>query len=576
MMAKTKGAGEPDQPSEWSMVVAPLRSILRRFWQVSRTTFLLVGIVLVASSMASVGAPYIFSRLVDGLSADRWLETIPPAFFVYALLLGVALALEKTSVYLAAMSGENLNFIASTSFFDRLVRKTPRFFVEHNPAEIQSAQMMGAQALEVVAQLGLMIMVPGIVQLALTLAVLGTVIDVRMALVVLAYGIVFVALTYLSNIWSRSHLERATTAGQRNAQLVGNAISAMETLRYFRSAGWMSDRFQHGAREILVNWQSYCLKRIAYAGAHGVALAVQFGITIAILMPRYREGLASVGDVVLFNALLLQLNRPFEMMGLAIESLSRSYAEFQPLARIWAAEEERDPAPMRGKLPIGSGELEFRDVAFSYEDGRGIAGVSFVARRGAITFIVGETGSGKSTVMRLALKALEPSAGIIRVDGTDLGDIHRQDWFGAIGVVPQEVMLLNDTLGANITLGRPLDVARLREAAAKAAILERIESLPQGFLTVVGERGLKLSGGERQRIAIARALYGEPEFLFLDEASSALDDTTEAGIMDHIRRIAGDVTVLAITHRKGAIHGTDHVVSLARQAQAERRLSSIK
>ncbi|MGN7752969.1 ATP-binding cassette domain-containing protein [Sinorhizobium sp. 22678] len=188
-------------------------------------------------------------------------------------------------------------------------------------------------------------------------------------------------------------------------------------------------------------------------------------------------------------------------------------------------------------------------------------------RRGAITFITGETGSGKSTVLRLALKTIEPSKGEIRVDGVDLREVNRQDWYGAVGVVPQEVMLLNDTLAANIALSRPIDVQRLREAAAKAAIIDRIDEFPDGFSTVIGERGLKLSGGERQRIAIARALYGEPRFLFLDEASSALDEATEAAIMNHIRRIAGEVTVLAITHRKSTIHQEDNVVDLRDRAR---------
>lgn len=194
--------------------------------------------------------------------------------------------------------------------------------------------------------------------------------------------------------------------------------------------------------------------------------------------------------------------------------------------------------------------------------GRPIADV-VAPHLGAITFIIGETGSGKSTVLRLALKTVEPSKGQIRVDGVDLFEVNRRDWYASVGIVPQEVMLLNDTLAANIALGRPIDQQRLRVAAAKAAILNRIEEFPDGFSTIVGERGLKLSGGERQRIAIARALYGEPKFLLLDEASSALDEATEAAIMDHIRRVAGEVTVLAITHRKCTIRQTDNVIDLS-------------
>ncbi|MEI3855605.1 MULTISPECIES: ABC transporter ATP-binding protein [unclassified Ensifer] len=548
--------------SDWRMVMAPLGGIISSFWKASRDTIVLVAAVVVGSSLASVFAPYLFSRLVDRLTDDRWLETISAGFLIYAVVIGLSIALQSMVKYLAAISAEDLNFIAATRFFERLVNKSPRFFVEHNPAEIQSAQMQGTQALIVVVQLALMVLIPGFAQLALTLAVLGAAIDARVVLVVLGYGAVFISLTYFSNKWTRPHLEKATTAGQANAQLVGNAISSMETLRYFGSCGWMSDRYRRGAEEVLHNWRSYCLKRIAYAGVYGLALAIQFAIAFTIFLPRYREGTVSVGDIVLFNALLLQLNQPFEMVGLAIESLVRSYAQFRPFAQMWASPEESDRTAARGELAAVSGRLEFKNVGFSYDDGRGIADVSFIAQRGAITFIIGETGSGKSTVLRLALKTVDPSKGQIRVDGVDLFEVSRRDWYASVGVVPQEVMLLNDTLAANIALGRPIDQQRLRVAAAKAAILNRIEEFPDGFSTIVGERGLKLSGGERQRIAIARALYGEPKFLFLDEASSALDEATEAAIMDHIRRVAGEVTVLAITHRKSTIRQTDNVVDL--------------
>lgn len=448
--------------SDWGVVMAPLGGIISSFWKVSRDTIVLVAAVVVGSSLASVFAPYLFSRLVDRLTDDRWLDTISAGLLIYAVVIGLSLALQNMVKYLAAMSAEDLNFIAATRFFEHLVKKSPRFFVEHNPAEIQSAQMQGTQALIVVVQLALMVLIPGFVQLALTLVVLSAAIDARVVLVVLIYGAVFISLTYFSNKWTRPHLENAATAGQANAQLVGNAISSMETLRYFGSCGWMSDRYRRGAEEVLHNWRSYCLKRIAYAGVYGLALALQFAIAFTIFLPRYREGTISVGDIVLFNALLLQLNQPFEMVGLAIESLVRSYAQFRPFAQMWASPEESDRTAARGELEAVGGRLEFKNVDFSYEDGRGIADVSFVARRGAITFITGETGSGKSTVLRLALKTIEPSNGEIRADGVDLCEVNRQDWYASVGVVPQEVMLLNDTLAANIALGRPIDHQRLR------------------------------------------------------------------------------------------------------------------
>jgi ATP-binding cassette subfamily B protein len=546
---------------DWQTTLSPLRAILGRFWESSGGLIALVVLISIAAALASVSAPYVFSRLIDGLTADKWAETIVAGFGLYAILMGLALALQQIALYLAAMSAENLSFITGTSFFDRLVRKSAAFFIEHNPAEIQTAQVQGAQALYVIIRIGLIVLLPGASQLLLTLFVLGATLNWEVVTIVVIYGVTFIALTYFSNIWAQPHLKKAVAAGQENAKFVGNALTGMETLRYFGSTPWMSERFTRSARDVFESWKSFCIKHMVYAGVFGLALAVQFAITFALLLPRHRQGQLSVGDLVLFNALLLQLNQPFQMAGQAIEELVRSTARFMPFARMWAEPEDADVSARSSFTPT-AGRLEFEHVGFAYEDERGVDNVSFVAKRGPITFITGETGSGKSTIFRLALKSLAPVTGRITADGVDLRKINRADWYAAIGVVPQEVMLLNDTLTTNIVLGRPLDGDRLRSAAARAAILERIEAMPLGFETVVGERGLKLSGGERQRIAIARALYADPKILFLDEASSALDDATEREVMDEIRRIAGEVTVLAITHRKTTIRAGDHVVAL--------------
>lgn len=231
---------------------------------------------------------------------------------------------------------------------------------------------------------------------------------------------------------------------------------------------------------------------------------------------------------------------------------------------MWTAPEERQASHASTFIP-NDGRIVFEDVGYVYGNGRGVKNVSFAAERGSITFLVGETGSGKSTIFKLALKSIEPEQGRILVDGINLATIDRTDWYSTVAVVPQDVVLLNESLSDNILLGRPLNDVRLRRSAEKAAILDFIVALPDGFETKVGERGLKLSGGERQRIAIARALYGDPAILFLDEASSALDEATERDIMEHIRLLAYDVTVITITHRRSVIARTDSVIDLGKQ-----------
>ncbi len=542
-------------------LLRPISEVLRAYWRADRWMLLAVATIVFVSSVSSVAAPYLFSRLIDRLSQETLVSGLLWGFVIYATLLGLSAALQHMVQYLSFMTAENLGFIASTRFFERILKKTTVFFVEHNPAQIQNANARGRSALITLVELGLVAFIPGAVQILLTLATLGALINAEVVAITVIYGTAAIAITLVSTRRARVYLDRAVEAGQENARFVGNAMNAMETLRHFGSHGWMSHRFSTKAREVRDNWRAFVLQRLGSIALLGLGLAIQFAVTFWLLLPRYEAGTLSIGEIVLFNTLLLQLNLPFEMIAHAIDDVARSRADLGPMARMWSAPEERQVSQATAFTPR-DGRVVFEDVGYTYDNGRGLNAVSFAARRGGITFVTGETGSGKSTIFKLALKSMEPDKGRILVDGTDLAAIDRADWYGAIAVVPQDVVLLNESLEDNILLGRPRDEARLREAAEKAAILPFIAALPAGFDTTVGERGLKLSGGERQRIAIARALYGNPAILFLDEASSALDEATERDIMEHIRLLARDVTVLAITHRRSVITEADTVIAL--------------
>lgn len=314
--------------------------------------------------------------------------------------------------------------------------------------------------------------------------------------------------------------------------------------------------------KVLENITKYSIKNIKYSSLFGIGISIQFLITFYIFIPDVNAGRMNVGDLVLFNALLLQLNKPFEYIGMCILDFNAAYIEFKPFARMWNAESFFKPSLKQKMLTQNLGKLEFNDVSFHYENGRGVNNINFVAQKGKIIFLFGESGKGKSTILKLALKSLEVEHGEILIDDIHLNKIQRDEWFSKIGVIPQEVMMLNDTIQNNICLGREYDQERLYESAEKAQILTRILEMPDGFNAVVGEQGLMLSGGEKQRIAIARALYSEPEFLFLDEASSSLDQETELEIMNHIRTLKDDITIIVITHNKKLINREDQVIQI--------------
>ncbi len=572
---KPRGAGKDaeakvEPEASFAEIANPLGYIYSRYFRQSWGLLILVAFIVLTSAIAGVAAPYVFSRMIDTMQADSWGETIIWGFVAYAILFGLSSALSGMVNYMAMMSAENLNYIAGVSFFQRLLKKQVSFFIEHNPAEIQQAKSRGQNAIYTLVQLGIIVLIPGLVQILASLGVLGATINMEIVAIVIVYGLAFVAFTYFSNKWTRPYLDAAIKADQTSSKFVGNSINAMETLRYFGGDEWISRKFEENATEVLTSWTKFGMRQIAYTAVFGAALALQFAITFAVLVPRYRAGELSVGDIVLFNALLLQLNRPFQMIGTAIQDLMRSYSRFVPFAKMWAAPEEPDAPPDSDRLRLKAGLIRFEDVGFAYRDETTVEHVSFTAERGRINFLTGPTGSGKTTLFKLALKSLEAKSGRIMVDDTDLAAIARADWYSVIGVVPQEIMLLNDTLEANIVLGREHDESRLRRAAERASILRFIDGLAEGFQTTVGERGLKLSGGERQRVAIARALYADPEILFLDEASSALDERTEAEIMGELRRLAGETTIIAITHRRTVISAGDNIIELREGGAMER------
>ncbi|SNT83599.1 ABC transporter ATP-binding protein [Stenotrophomonas sp. CC120222-04] len=541
-------------------VPPPVAEILGAYWKTDRRLLLLIAGSVVLSSLASVAAPYLFSRLIDRLPSDG-VDALAGGFFLYAVMLGAGSVLQNTVQYLSFLSGENLGFITSTRYFARLLKKTNSFFLDHNAAELQVAGEKGRGALKIVVQLGLVAFIPSALQIVLTLVTLGALINLQVVLIVLVYGTVAVTVSAIATRRARIHREAAVEAGQQNARFVGNAMNAMETLRQFGGSTWMVQRFEQKAQSVRDSWRAYVLQRIGFIALLGIGLAVEFVVTFHLLLPRYQSGALSIGDIVLFNLLLLQLNMPFEMIARSIDDVARSWSMMGPLSTLWAAPEEQQVADAQ-RFAGTSGHLEFQQVSHRYGNGRGVSNVSFRVERGSINFLMGPTGAGKSTLLKLVLKSIDPQHGRILVDGVDLSRIDRAAWHAAVAVVPQDVILLNESLADNILLGRARDDHRLRHAAGKAAILPLIEALPEGLETTVGERGLKLSGGERQRIAIARALYGEPAILFLDEASSALDEATEREIMGHIRALANDITVVAITHRRSIVSPTDRVIEL--------------
>ncbi|EPF88078.1 hypothetical protein GCM10025882_28450 [Acinetobacter gyllenbergii] len=540
-----------------------LMYIFNKLLKNSKKEFLIIFLVMIVSSSIVVYIPYLFSNIIDGLSVDTLKVSSLYIFVAYAILLGLSLFFQNSINYLAAIIAEKVKFFASISFFKKIVYKNSNFFINHNAAEIQSTQIKGSDAVNTITQLFVMIFFPCILQLFFSLYLIGKNIDPIMVLVVFLYGIFFIGFTFFSNIWIRKYLSNAVEQGQLNANLAGNAILNIENLKYFNSSNWMYNKFKFGAGEVLDNWRKYCIKRISYSLVYGVALTIQFIIFFLIILPKFELGLITIGNIVLFNALLLQLNKPFEMVGLSIESLIRSFSELKPFAVMWSNDKnDRLFFELKKEVDFTNNVIEFKNVSYKYDNGRGINNLSFKTESNKLNFIVGPSGIGKSTILKILLKNIELFSGKVLVGGIDIVEVDEFNLYSSVSVVPQDILLLNDTLKSNIVLGRDYNDGIFYRVIKLASIEHLIFNMPDGIETKLGERGLSLSGGERQRIALARALYGEPKFLLLDEASSSLDFNTEKEIIENLRTYCKDITILAITHRLSIIREDDHIIKL--------------
>jgi ATP-binding cassette subfamily B protein len=283
-------------------------------------------------------------------------------------------------------------------------------------------------------------------------------------------------------------------------------------------------------------------------------------------------GRFSVGDVVVVNTLLAQLFRPLDLLGMVYRTIRQGLIDMAAMFALVDTPAEVVDAPDATELHVAAGLIRFEDVHFSYEPGREILkGVDLEVRPGSTTAIVGPSGAGKSTLSRLLFRFYEPQQGRITIDGQDITRVTQQSLRAALGIVPQDTVLFNDTIGYNIGYGREgATAAEIEGAAQGAAIHTFIASLPQGYEAMVGERGLKLSGGEKQRVAIARTLLKDPPILILDEATSALDSRTEAAIQETLSDVTRQRTSLVIAHRLSTVVDADQIVVLDEGRVAER------
>jgi len=448
--------------------------------------------------------------------------------------------------------------------FSRLHQLSLRFHLSRRTGEVTKTIDRGTKSIDIM----LYFLLFNIAPTALELTAVGIIFYINFgwqlvaatALAVTLYIYVTRKITEWRNDLRRQMNELDGTALARSVDSLLN----YETVKYFGAEARERERYAESARafaEAAVRSEnSLGLLNISQAVIMNLLMGGAMGFTVW----QWSKGVLTTGDLVLVNTYLLQLFRPLDMLGMVYRTVRQGLIDMAEMFRLIDTEPEVRDAPSAPGLVVRQPTVVFDQVVFGYEDGRTILhGLSFEVPAGSHVAIVGPSGAGKSTIGRLLFRFYDPWSGRILIDGQDITQVTQASLRRAVGIVPQDSVLFNDTIGYNIAYGRDdADVKRVIQAARAAAILPLIERLPEGFDTEVGERGLKLSGGEKQRVAIARTLVKDPPILLLDEATSALDSRTEQEILATLRRVSKDRTTLAIAHRLSTIADADHILVL--------------
>lgn len=525
----------------------------------NRLLFSICILCIILEAAASVLAPVTVYGIISNIEVGASIFFLG---FTYVLLTCFSSAINRASTYIGFILSETANFHLSRQYFTRLLEKNLDFYAGFNQAEIQSALSRTQDSFRFMIQFFISGLLPGLITVVFGLIALGAYLTVSIAIVVVVNGIFTTILTYRINKILRPYLTKGVQLAQENSAFTGNALHSVETVRYFRSESWLMSLFSDKASGILSQWKRFSWKQIKFAALLAVPNALQIAFALAIILMNVQRGHFSTGEIVLFLMLTSQLNAPFEIAGRMIDDGFRTYENMKPFINIWHTNKSSG-IHSGSEVLVSNGTISFDSVSYSYPGGGGLSKLSFAAKRCSINFIMGPSGSGKSTIFKLLLKQISPSTGKVLVDEQPLSEISTSSWFSNLAVVPQEITLINSTVRDNVLFGREYNHESFMRAISLSSLDRFLSKCPDRDNIQVGERGLNLSGGEKQRLAIARALYGMPNVLLLDEASSALDEGTETAIFDQIRELSDSITVIAITHRPAVAKENDNVVRLA-------------
>ncbi|RJQ49106.1 MAG: ABC transporter ATP-binding protein/permease [Gammaproteobacteria bacterium] len=554
---------------EWQTI----RTLIPYLWEFrSRVVFAML--LLVLAKLATVAVPLALKQIVDALDVARQPLLILPLGLLagYGLLrLASALFGELRDAIFAKVTQRAMRRVA-LQVFRHLHALALRFHLERQTGGLSRDIERGTRGITFLLSFMLFNILPTLLEIGLVTGILLIYYDVWYALITFITLIVYAAFTFLITEWRMNIVREKNELDSRANTRAIDSLLNYETVKYFGNEDYEARRYDE---QMAVLERASVRNQTSLAALNfGQSAIIAVGVTLLMILAAQGvvQGKLTLGDLVLVNAFLIQLFLPLNFLGFVYREIKNSLADMERMFSLLRRETDIQDPPGAPALNVGAGAVRFERVNFGYDADRQILfDVDFEIPPGRKVAVVGPSGAGKSTLSRLLFRFYDVTGGRILINGQDIRGVTQQSLRAAIGIVPQDTVLFNDTIYYNIAYARP-DAAHeeIVRAARLAHIHDFIESLPRGYDTVVGERGLKLSGGEKQRVAIARTILKAPRILIFDEATSALDTQSEQAILNALAEVAADHTTLVIAHRLSTVIDADEILVLEQGRIVER------